>query len=411
MMRSKIVWTTLITAGLFAGCKKDDNKAAATDKATDKGTAAPATDKGSAAAPAADPAKSGMNDPSNDPAVIAKIKTALADCGSTMDQSTGNSDKPNQKKSLYSCDKWSADFGDVEAPFDKAAKTFINLLDDPDVKVRAVGVYGLSKDSSWEDDKDLATRVINGLKKEKAPSPIDASWALAVREIPTSTGVDDQIKALALDPNTSGDVKLNIAAWWSSPAGYDVVKNFASSTDPNLINAAVQGYALHFDDHTDEACAYWVAHLETASKDANEYAIGHLTGGWDGNTTGDSDSEDYITGGGGGPSSSDDKRCTADQLQKGLDLIAKEFAAGGDYSDMTYALAFLAKDAKSPDAIKKAAVTQLKAMVEKKGYGLRSDALRALGDAGDPSLKDYINGFAKDDDLKETVDEINKPKQ
>src|SRR5439155_21115864 len=155
-------------------------------------------------------------------------------------------------------------------------------------KVRSAAKSGLTKSYDWHGDKALGQKVINALKAEKAPSPIDLSLALRVADISESAGLDDQIKAIAIDPKTSNDVKLALLAWWHGPAAYEAVKANAASTDPAIQNAVVQGYALHFDDHAEEACAYWEQHLD------NEYGIGHITGGWNGNTTGDTESEDYI---------------------------------------------------------------------------------------------------------------------
>jgi hypothetical protein len=397
-----MVGASALAVALAGGCKKDGEKKEEAAKTT--------TDTGEDK-PAPEPEKAkpiGIEDPSNDANVVKVVKQLLADCGALMDQSTENSYKPNQKKSLYSCEKWQA-FRDAE--FKGGEATFVNFLDDPDVKVRAIGVYGLDKTWDWQNNKDLAARVVAGLKKEKAPSPIDHSWALEVKDISTSVGLDDQIKAIAVDPATSNDVRLALLAWWRGPAAYEAVKANAGATDPETINAVVQGYVNHFEEHTEEACAYWVDHLETASKDANRYALGHMTGGWGGNTTGDSESEDYISGGGGGPGSSETKRCSPEQLTKALELIDKRFAAGESESELTYALAFLAKDKLTPEPVKAKTVDILKRMTEQKGYWSRSTALNALVDSGDPKMKKYAQQFKKDEELKDTVAEINKPAQ
>lgn len=408
--RFLVVATAL--GAMAGGCKKkeankdDGDKADKVTTGSGSGEAKPA-DKGEPTPPPDTGKPVGLADPTNDPKVVAAAKQLIADCGKLLDESTGNSDKPNQKKSYYSCDKWSA-FSDAEFPGGEA--TFVNLLDDPDVKVRAIGVTGLNKSYDWRNNKELATRVVAGLKKEKAPSPIDHNWALRVADLSESVGLDDQIKAIAVDPATSTDVKLALLAWWDRPAAYEAVKANAGTTDPEMMNAVVQGYLNHFEDHTEEACAYWADHLETPSAQANQYALGHMTGGWGGNTTGDSESEDYISGGGGGPSSSDTKRCSAEQLTKALDYIDKQFAAGSSDSSLTYALAFLAKDKLTPEPVKAKTVDILQRMVEQKGYWPRSTALEALVDSGDPAMMKYAQKFKDDEELKDTVAEINKPK-
>ncbi len=360
--------------------------------------------------PEPEPAKGvGLQDPTNDPTVVEAAKRLLADCGATLDESTDNSDKPNQKRSYYSCEHWAADYGDLSFA-ETWAPTFVNLLDDPDVKVRAIGVDGLARIYEWRTDKALATRVVEALKREKAPSPIDHNLALRVADLPGDLGLDDQIAAIAIDPKTSTDVKLAILGWWRGEAAYAAVKANATTTDPAVINAVVQGYVLHFEEHTEEACAYWADHLETeGSEQAQSYALGHLTGGWGGNTTGDSESEDYISGGGGGPGYSETQRCAEAHLQRALDVITERVAAGRTEGDLIYALAYLAKDKLTPAAIRTRTIKLLKKMVEQQGYWLRASALHALVDTGDPAMKKYAQKFKNDEELADTVKEINSP--
>jgi hypothetical protein len=407
-MTKNMVWMVPVLAAALVGgpgCKKKDG-----DKANEKVVAKETGSAGATTEAKPDTSKKGLNDPSNDPKVVEIAKQLMTDCAKTLDESTGNSNKPNQKKGYYSCDKWGADFSDKQFEKD-AIPTFLNFLDDADVKVRAIGELGLGKTYDWRSDKAQAQRVINALKNEKAPSPIDHSLGLKVADISSSAGLDDQIKAIAIDPNTSLDARTALLAWWrgGEPA-YQAVKANAASTDPGVQNAVVQGYINHFKEHTEEACTYWADHLETTNPQANEYALGHMTGGWGGNTTGDTESEDYITGGGGGPSSSDDKRCSEAQLGKALDVIEKEFAAGKSDSKLTYALGFMAKDKLTPKPLKDRTVKILKSMVEKKDQYLRSSALRALVEA-DPAEKAYAKKFAKDEDLKSTVEDLMKAKK
>lgn len=396
-------WTCLalfLAAGISGGCKKKEEKKEG--EPTEKVVAG----SGETKTPVPDSTKPvGIEDPTNDPKVVAAAKQLLTDCGALLDQSTENTTKPNQKKSFYSCEKWAV-FGDAD--FKGADATFVNFLDDKDVKVRAIGVIGLGRLYDWQSNKDQATRVLAALKNEKAPSPIDHNLAQRVGDISQSLGFDEEIKKIAIDPNTSSDVKLSLLGWWHGPAAYEAVKANASSTDPAVINAVVQGYVLHFEDHTEEACAFWADHLETPDPTANEYALGHLTGGWGGNTTGDSESEDYITGGGGGPSSSETKRCSADQLQKAVDVITKKFTAGESDSSFGYALAFLAKDKLTPEPVKANVIALLEQMLAKKDHYLRSTALEALVDSGDPKFMKLAQTFKDDEELKSTVERINK---
>lgn len=389
-MTKLMVWMgPVLAVSLLAGCKKKDGENKPAEKVVADKAAEP-------------PKKVGLEDPTNDPKIVAAVKQVLADCGKTMDEMNGD-----KKRTIEACDKFDDDFGAMRLQLPKSDVTYVNLLEDPDVRVRALGVEGLHRWApEWKNDKALAGRVVEGLKKEKAPSPIDHEWAQRVASIPTETGVDDQIKALAMDPNTSMDVKAPLMAWWPSPAGYELVKANAASTDAVVVNAVVQGYSQQYKDHSDEACAYWAAHLETPDAVTNEMAIGRLTGGSLDNKTRDTESEDNISGTADGPSDRNDKRCTAEQLTTALDLIEKKFAAGASDDWMPRALGFLANDKLSPPPVKERAVKDLKAMVEKKNYFPGQAALRALAQNNDPAMVKYAQKFAKDPNLKDTVDGI-----
>lgn len=389
-MTKSIVWMApLFAASLLGGCKKKDEAKPAEKVVAKEG------DK-----PAEPAKKVGLEDPSNDSKIVAAAKQVLADCGKTMEEDNGG-----KTRTLEACDKFGADFGDLK--FEKSDATFVNLLEDPDVRVRAIGLEGLHRMArEWKNDKVLAGRVVDALKKEKAPSPIDHEWVQRIATIPAETGVDDKIKAIAMDPSSSNDTKVSLMAWWPSPAGYEVVKANAASTDPVMVNAVVQGYAQQFKDHSDEACAYWATHLETPDAATNEMAIGRLTGGSLENATRDSESEDNMRGTADGPSDRNEKRCTADQLSKALDVIEKKFADGASDDWMPKALGFLAHDKLSPPPAKERAIKDLKAMVEKKNYFPAQAALRALAQTGDPAMVKYAQKFGKNPDLKDTVDEI-----
>ncbi|HUS30504.1 MAG TPA: hypothetical protein VMZ53_18470 [Kofleriaceae bacterium] len=390
-----MVWLApCLAAVVLGGCgKKKEN-----DKPAEKVVAKEGDKK-----PAEPPKKVGLEDPTSDPKIVAAAKQVIADCGKTMEEKSGE-----KTKMLDACDKFGATFGDQK--FEKAEVTMVNFLEDPDVRVRFMGLVGLHRFAyAYKEDKALVGRVLDALKKEKAPSPIDHLWVQRVSRLPADDAdVDAKLKAIGMDAAASNDVKVSIMSWWPGAAGYELVKANAASTDAAMVKAVAQGYGQQFANHADEACAYWAAHLETPDADTNDVTLGHLTGGYLSISTKDTESTDSISGDTEGPSSRNEKRCTAEQQGKALDVIEKKFAAGDSGDVMPRSLGFLANDKLTSKEIKERAVKDLKAMVEKKGYFPGREALRQLNEAGDPAMVKYAQKFSKDADLKETVDEIVK---
>jgi len=345
----------------------------------------------------------GLADPSNDKDVVKAVKKVMAGC----------KDKWDDKKAYDDCDAPMKEFRD--AKLEKVDETWLNIIDDDDVKVRSIGVLGLDIwGSSYRDDKKLANRTIDDLRNEKEGSITDAEMAYVVTEI-YDDQFADHIKEVALDKGTTKDIKAVLAAWWHNDKGFDITKALESSKDPALRLAAVGGYALHYDKHGDEACKYWDAHLEDSDKDVRRYSVGHLTGGWSGNTTHDSDGSWYVTGGGGGPSDGPDDKdwCDSGQIDDALSNMDKRAGANTIDDDFyIYSLANLAnvKNKHPSAAQRKKAVDVLHKIVETKGASQRSWALTKLVDA-DPSQKSYAAKFASDEDLKYTVADIMKPKK
>src|SRR5581483_8283097 len=167
----------------------------------------------------------------------------------------GCKDKWDDKKGYDDCDAPMKEFRD--AKLEKTDETWLNIIDDDDVKVRWVGVLGLDIwGSSYRDDKKLANRTIDDLRNEKEGSITDAEMAYIVTEI-YDDQFSDHIKEVAFDKGTTKDIKAVLAAWWRKDASYDILKGIKDSKDPVLRLAAVGGYAINFDKHGDEACKYW----------------------------------------------------------------------------------------------------------------------------------------------------------
>jgi hypothetical protein len=372
-----LVLTALTLAGA-AGCG-DKNKTAVQE--TTAATTVP---------------KKGLTNPANRPEVVAAVQKVLDACGAKWDAKNGFDD----------CSDPMREFRDQK--LEKADATFLNLMDDDDVKVRWMGVAGLSsKGWSYQGDKELAARLVDHLEKEKAPSILDGELAYLASSTTESSGVWERLQTIALAPATPFDVKAVLAGWWrGGDRAYAVVKTLSASPDKKTQHAAAQGWALHFDKHADEACAFWSAHFDDDDKDVRHVSVGHLSGGWSGNTTHDTEGSWYVTGGGGGPSRSGDAACKEAQLYAALAIMDKRATANTiDDSNYVYALESIAMHKKTNAKEKKQAIAILRKIVETKGAAQRSFALRKLVDVN-PKEKSYAAKFAKDPDLKFTVESI-----
>jgi hypothetical protein len=344
----------------------------------------------------------GLEAPGNDPAFVAATKAAMVACAAKWDA----------KKGFDDCSDTLSTYR--EKKFEGIDSTLLNTLEDEDLKVRWFGAYALSHwGSAYKSDKALAGRLFGILESEKPGSILDAQLAYAAGSSNESAGLADRLKAHGLKSTTPADVREVLAAWWSgaggSVGGYEITKSLAALPDKPSVSGAVAGYASHFTKHEEEACKYWAAHLEDDDKNVRKASVGHITGGWSGNTTHDAEGNWYITGGGGGPSSSGDAWCAPAQIDEALAAIAKRAAANTiDESNYVYGLANLVKHKKATDAQHKLAVATLKKIIETKGARERSFALRRLVDAK-PDEKAYAAKFLKDDELKSTAVDVTKP--
>ena len=344
--------------------------------------------------------KVGLDAPGNDPAYVAAAKGLMESCAAKWDAKKGFEDCSDPLRAFR------------EKKFEGIDTTLLNTLDDEDIKARWIGAYSLgSWGSAFKTDKALATRLFGILEKEKPGSIVDAQLAYAAGSAYESAGLAERLKTYGLKATTPLDVKEVLAAWSrsSDEGGYEITKQLAVMPDKKAVRAAAQGYASHFTKHEDEACKFWSTHLEDDDKAVRASVVGHITGGWSGNTTHDADGDWYITGGGGGPSSGDTSWCKPADIDDALAKITKRAAANTiDESNYIYGLSNLVKQKKTTDAQKKLAVAALKKVVETKGSHERSFALRKLVDAK-PDEKAYAMRFLKDDDLKLTAADVTKP--
>lgn len=344
----------------------------------------------------------GLKNPKNKPEVVAAVQKVLDACGS----------KWSEKEGFDDCNEPMKEFREVNGKFEKPQQTYLTtLLEDEDPHVRWMAVAGLSGGSSFElsSNKELASSLVDALEKEKTGSILDGHLAYLAASTSESGGQWDRLRTIGLAPSTPFDVKAMLAGWWrGGEKAYDVVKALGASPNNKLQHAATQGYALHFEKHPDEACAYWAAHFEDGDAAVRKSAVGHLTGGWSGNTTRDTEGGWYITGGGGGPSRGNELACSAVIIDNALAAIEKRVSANTvDDSNYIYGLESFAVHKKTTPKQKARAVAALRKIVETKGAAQRSFALRKLIDV-DKKNKSYAAKFASDPDLKWTVESIMK---
>ncbi len=389
MSKIKLAALTLVTLAAGSGCSKKD-----VGQTFVTAMSASATPAGS---------KKGLGNPKNKPEVVALVQKVLDSC----------KDKWDGKKGYDECSEPMKEFREKTGKLEKTESTYLDILEDDRIEVRYLAASGLSNGGfDLYSSKELAPRLVDMLEKEKAPSPLDAELAYLASRTNESAGVWPRLAALALAPDTSTDVKAVLAGWWrGGESAYPAVKAYSTSPDKKLVFAAAQGWALHFDKHADEACAFWSSHFDDEDKDVRRSSVGHLTGGWSGNTTHDTEGNWYITGGGGGPSSGGDNACKEKDVDAALTAIDKRATANTiDDSNYIYGLESIAKHKKSNAKEKKEAVAILRKIVETKGASQRSFALRKLVDV-DPKEKAYAAKFAKEPDLKYTVESITQPKK
>jgi hypothetical protein len=353
---------------------------------------------GSAGDTAAFPAGSGIGAAGNDAAIVTQVKAIIASCGAKWDAKTGWPDD---------CTK---PFNDMKVENKDA--TFVALMEDPDAKVRELGVNGLDMFGySYKTDKDLGTRVVAALEREPA-LPFNSELAyiadnLDLKAVP----VGDRMKALALNPKTPSDVRTTITVWWpqnSGPEntlGYDVVKANSTATDKKLHIGAIDGYAEFGETKHDEACAYWATNMMNPDPDIASVAYGHITKGWTGVNAHDTESDWYSTGGG----QRGEVACS--QLDAAIALADSKAKAGkADHDKYTYGCTAVAEDKKASPAQKKAAITALRDIIATKGNTDRYYAVLKLVEA-DPSEKSFVEKFKSDPDLASAVKEATAPKK
>ncbi len=344
-------------------------------------------------------AKSGLHAEGNNADLVSAAEKVLAACGADFRPRRGFDDCPALDK----------DFREMKIRRGREDKTFIAFLEDPDEKVRALGVKALH---AWGDDyktdKDLAARLVGALEKETCPA-IDGAMADLVADLnPADVGLGARIQALAMKAETTTDVKSFLVTWWGQDGGgdkntfaYELSKHYATSTEKRLKLAALEGYSVFFATHTSEACGLWFDLMKSDDTEIAARSTGQLTGGWTGLWSGDEDSK-WQTSGGGRSSSSTETRCK--ELDAALGLVLAR-AKAGKIDDATYvqSLGFVLGDKHATVAQKGEARTAMHAIIENKDNGWRRGSAITELVRHDPSQRSYVARFAKDKELASYV--------
>ena len=383
-----VVWT-------MSACKKDD------DDKPKEGSAKDSADKSKEPTPS--PGKPvGLLAVDNDPAVVAAAKLVLTDCASSWDPKQG------WDTSCEAVEKFRTQ--KVE-PRGKADATLINFFEDPDGRVRDLANMGVMYfgAAGYKTDPALATRLVAALEKETSAT-VDYRLARHVTGIdPEKIPLGERIKALALDPKTSNDIKVAVGAWWGSETSasntfaFDVSKTLATSaTDKRVKVAAFMGLGAFYDGHQEELCGIWNGAVSDEDQPLARTAMRFVAGAQFISTEGEPEhGSDHTSS-----NRSSAKKCP--QVGAVIDMIDARANAGTiDDSDYVYALE-AAGEGEEPPPEKAKAKAALKNIVKNKANTyIRRGALEALVRL-DKSEKKWAQQWAKDEDLADTVKEINE---
>jgi hypothetical protein len=175
----------------------------------------------------------------NDPAIIALVKAAL-DC-----PWNGHEFPPG-------CREYFALHSTLRVAGAAADKTLVNLLEDPDERVRSIGITALwsPQRPRFQPDKDLACRVIAAAEKEAPTGTAAVYWGGVVASIDFErAGVLDRVAAMVKNEQL-GEVRWVVVermpfANKESPGAARLAMDMAKDPDPKMKAAALSALS-HF---------------------------------------------------------------------------------------------------------------------------------------------------------------------
>jgi hypothetical protein len=363
----------------------------------------------SSAAPSASappPASAGVGAAGADPILTTPVKAVIDTCSAGWRPGSGFE---------AACPAFQA-FSALKIPRGAQDATLVDLLDDPNEKVRSLGARGLAMwGGAFTTDKALAERVIAAAGKETSEAFAGILGNVAGHIDAAATGLGEPIKGLvlrdgALQELQAGVISSFLPANTASALSFDLTRDMAKrGPNTRVRNAAVTALSAIYDKHGDEVCEIWMDALKAPEEAPAANAASRLTTGasWIGySQNGWSTTSSYFIR---------ENRCA--KLQ-GAALAAIEARAKSsklvEDAWVTALAGVFRDDLKTTTAADKArALTIARGLVEKKEHSptLRGAALRFVGKK-DPQGPAFAAKFEKDPDvfLKTVATEIAKTK-
>jgi hypothetical protein len=317
------------------------------------------------AASSSGPAVKGLGNSANDPTIVAAAKKAMA-CPWKGDSTSFDTDCADWKAWVATSDVYKVAAADA---------TFINMIEDPDVKVRLLASEHLGHDSErkWVTDPALSGRVIAAAAAEtQSHYGVDA-MGKAVAHIDFSKTGNWAAAKTALEGTSLKSMERSALDWLldfneTNAEVWDWVKSKLKDPDKSTAGAAVFGF-VGLSTRRADACKVWADMLPDDRIGAS--CASHISG---------------------------QTEC-APQFDATLDAAdghAKN--ANATDSDWPYSMGKIAKSVKATDAQKKRAIAIITSFANNThvdGY-VRAGAIRAMYEADPAKGKALAAKFAKD---------------
>ncbi len=352
-----------------SACEKKEEKSDAAAKDSGAATTGAATAKTTAAAAPA--AGAGMDDPSNDKAVVALAKEAIK-C--EWDASWGlKSDCPamdafNKAEPVKS--------GKVDA-------TLVNFTGDAKKEVRWLGASALSSSgTTFKQDPALAKKLVAAGRAEKDPGAgKQIGRTIAYIDVGKTGTADDIKKVIAESDNQPlRDAIVDSILFNNRTEGgfYDLLQQMArTEKNKDVRKTAAGAFWVGGSERHDDTCKLWLELVSDPDDDLASNAA-YWTAFW--------------SAGGG---------CQA-QWDPLLDQVEKHAKDGTVKSSfMAVSLGYLYKQEKASDAQKKRALAIAHTLLENKSNSgmSRGDALRVIGENDPANAKSYAAKFENDSEF------------
>ena len=168
-----------------------------------------------------------------------------------------------------------------------ADRTLVNLLEDPDERVRSIGITALwsPQRPRFRPDKDLASRVIAAAEKEAPTGSAAIYWGGVVAAMDfEQAGVPDRVAAMVKNEQL-GEVRRVVVtrmlvANKESPAAVRLVMDMVKDPDPEMKQAALSALSQVSGANAREVCALLLSETDDADDEVASraaYALGEMT--------------------------------------------------------------------------------------------------------------------------------------